>query len=188
MLNGMKRLILALCVLLAWVARASDVILVVTEVTAHAGPGAPMTERVDWKEATRSFVVGAGDLTIIPFEGAHGRGVAPIAKYTIKPATSDQLRLGYGDLCIGDKHLVRAEDILCQCSVDGRDIVVVRKEYNSFSNPLRWLYALSGHPVQVSEIWAIIADKRGVLKMTLLARGTQVVYGWRCAAFEKLPQ
>jgi len=47
----------------------------------------------------------------------------------------------------------KADDLLYQCEADGFDIVVVRVEHNSFSNPLRWLTALSGHPIQVSTIY-----------------------------------
>jgi hypothetical protein len=48
-----------------------------------------------------------------------------------------------------------ADDILYQCPIDGFDVVVVRAEHNSFSNPFRVLVAFSGHPIQVSTIYIL---------------------------------
>jgi len=47
--------------------------------------------------------------------------------------------------------LAEAIEILCQVSLGEHDLIVVRQEYNS-ANPLYWLAAMSGHPVQVSKI------------------------------------
>ncbi len=55
-------------------------------------------------------------------------------------------------LIAGDKSLMKADDILFQCSAGDADFVVVRREHNSFCTPLRVLSALAGHPVQVSKI------------------------------------
>ena len=49
-------------------------------------------------------------------------------------------------------------DILCQATLGDHDVVIVRQEYNS-ANPLYWLAAMSGHPVQVSRIvWLDVKD------------------------------
>ena len=55
-------------------------------------------------------------------------------------------------LIAGDESLMKAENILFQGSAGDADFVVVRREHNSFSNPLRVLSAIAGHPIQVSKI------------------------------------
>jgi hypothetical protein len=65
--------------------------------------------------------------------------------------------------CIAD-----AEEILFQGRAGTADVVVVRKEYNSFSNPLRWLAAFSGHPIQVSSIRVVVLVAGARLKQVEL--------------------
>lgn len=56
-------------------------------------------------------------------------------------------------LYMGDNFIAPAINILYQCRFGQSDIVIVRHEYNYNSiNPIKQLSALSGHPVQVSEI------------------------------------
>lgn len=61
-----------------------------------------------------------------------------------------------GKLVTNGIALATADEILFQCEVDGVDLVVVRDEYNSFLGPLKLLYAISGHPVQVSKIVLLV--------------------------------
>jgi hypothetical protein len=53
-----------------------------------------------------------------------------------------------------------ADEILYQCRVDELDFVVVRVENDSLSSPMKFLSALSGHPVQVSKI-VVLTIKNG---------------------------
>jgi len=71
-----------------------------------------------------------------------------------------------------------ADDILYQCSVDGFDLIVVRVEHNSFSNPFRWLTALSGHPIQVSTIYVLKIKDHEVLKRREIVH-KPASYEWR---------
>jgi hypothetical protein len=77
-----------------------------------------------------------------------------------------------------DKTIAEAVEILAQTSVGEHDLVVVRYEYNSFSNPLRLLSAVAGHPVQVSEIIALAVSDGRVVKRWRLARVASS-YEWR---------
>lgn len=70
-----------------------------------------------------------------------------------------------------------AIELLGQVRVSGGDFVVVRQEYNSYSNPLYWLAAFSGHPVQVSRIaWFLVSNGGDVRSGSFLARASS--YHW----------
>ena len=56
-----------------------------------------------------------------------------------------------------------ADDILYQCRVEDMDVVVVRVEHNSVSNPLRVLTAVAGHPIQVSTIYVLKIRNQSLL-------------------------
>ena len=63
------------------------------------------------------------------------------------------------------------------------DLVVVRQEHNSLSNPLRWLAALSGHPVQVSRIAWFLVSEGEVRSGVLLSRAASS--HWSVSLFDK---
>jgi hypothetical protein len=91
----------------------------------------------------------------------------------------------------GGPPLMEATEILAQVASAGFDVLVIRDEYNSFSNPLRWLFAMAGHPVQVSKIlWVVVKDGR-VLHRKELQR-EPASYQWSAQLFEssapRLPQ
>ena len=68
-------------------------------------------------------------------------------------------------LTVDGVSITAADDILFQCPVEGFDLVIVRVDHNSISNPLRVLTAFSGHPIQVSVIYMLkIKDRAVVLK------------------------
>jgi hypothetical protein len=71
-----------------------------------------------------------------------------------------------------------AVEILVQARADGMDVVVIRNEYNSFSNPLRILAAVAGHPAQVSEVIVLVLREGRVVGRWRLARATSS-YEWR---------
>jgi hypothetical protein len=99
---------------------------------------------------------------------AEGSALPSIDRYVVK-----DYHLRYRD-----KTLAEAVEILAQTSVGEHDLVVVRHEYNSFSNPLRILSAVAGHPVQVSEIIALAVSDGRVVKRWRLARVASS-YEWR---------
>lgn len=83
----------------------------------------------------------------------------------------------------GGASLMEATEILTQATSGGFDVLVLRDEYNSFSNPLRWLSALAGHPVQVSEIvWVVIKD--GAVLHRVELRREPASYRWNAVFFE----
>jgi len=79
-----------------------------------------------------------------------------------------------------------ADEILCQATADDLDVLVVRHEYNSFSNPLYWLAAISGHPIQVSKIVLLLVRDRKVERSIELRREPSS-YHWEATLFEALP-
>ena len=80
-------------------------------------------------------------------------------------------------LIAGDQSLIKADNILLQCSAGDTDFVVVRQEHNSLASPLRVLSAFSGHPVQVSKIVIVkIADGKLVDQRELTRRASS--YDW----------
>jgi hypothetical protein len=73
--------------------------------------------------------------------------------------------------------LLNATEILSQASHDGLDFIVLRDEYNSFSNPLRLLSALAGHPTQVSKIvWVVI--RNGIVIHSIEIKREPGSYSW----------
>ena len=79
--------------------------------------------------------------------------------------------------------IAEATEILCQATTGEVDLVVVRQEYNSFSNPLRWLSAIGGHPVQVSKIvWLLVREGKVVYTTELLQRPAS--YHWKAELSE----
>jgi hypothetical protein len=88
----------------------------------------------------------------------------------------ETLRIVSGRLC-ATACLLDADEILFQGRLDNGTVAVVRDEYNSFANPLRWLAALSGHPVQVSSILVLqVEDGRIRAKAELTRKAAS--YHW----------
>jgi hypothetical protein len=82
-----------------------------------------------------------------------------------------------GKLTVGGVAISAADDILFQCAVEGFDLVIVRVEHNSISNPLRVLTAVSGHPIQVSTIYILkIKNHVVVLKREIIHKPAS--YEW----------
>ena len=80
-------------------------------------------------------------------------------------------------LYLDDKPITHADEILYQGQLDGTDLVVIRDEYNSKSNPWR-LFAYSlGHPIQVSKI-IVLVIKDGVLKTQKEITRKAASYHW----------
>ena len=63
-------------------------------------------------------------------------------------------------LLFSSNPVAEADEVLAQGQEGGVLIAIARHEYNSFSNPLRILAALAGHPTRVSQI-LVVAVKDG---------------------------
>jgi hypothetical protein len=91
-----------------------------------------------------------------------------IADYSIK---SERLRFA-------GTELTPALEILYQSRLPDADVIVIREEHNSFSNPMRILAALAGHPVQVSTIGVVVV-RNGKLVRRWNPLRTASSYDWR---------
>lgn len=111
--------------------------------------------------------------TLSKTQAIAGEELSPINKYT-----SRQGKLYSNDIVLTD-----ANEVLFQCEVDGVDLVVVRDGYNSFSNPIRILAALSGHPVQVSKIVLLKASNNKILFKREIMRKA-AAYHWAVRVFQ----
>lgn len=124
-------------------------------------------------QKTRYYAFDVAKSALKSLSEASGKAVEQTTTYSVK----DRRLFG------GDKILVKADEILYQCHIDGRDVVVVRDEYNSFSNPMRMLVAFAGHPVQVSKIMVLkIVD--GKLETTTRIIRRPSSYRWRVSVYE----
>tara|TARA_R110002167_G_scaffold364668_1_gene587046 strand:+ start:1341 stop:1826 length:486 start_codon:yes stop_codon:yes gene_type:complete len=81
-------------------------------------------------------------------------------------------------LYAGGHKLFDADELLFEAKIDDKDIVVIRDEYNSFSNPLKWLSAVAGHPVQTSKIYILEIESKNVInKLRLIKQDSS--YRWK---------
>jgi hypothetical protein len=118
--------------------------------------------------ATSTHCVGLDQIALVKTGPAAGPVLAPTDIYAVKNG-----RLVHDATVIAD-----ATEILAQARAGHHDVVVLRNEYNSFSNPLRVLSAFLGHPVQVSEIAVLLLREGRVIKRWRLAREASS-YEWR---------
>ncbi len=166
---------LVMCLLLgsASVAMSKDVIVTVSEVTIERISGVPLTERVNTRTHDTTYTVRLDDLVAtVSAASTPGTRATPITRYAI---VERQLTL--------DGHvLASASQLLCQCRVDGQDIVVVERSRNSV-NPLFFLAAVSGHPVQYGEVWLYVRDDRRTLRQIRLLTGSSA-NDWRAKVAE----
>jgi len=102
------------------------------------------------------------------------------------PAATSSYRIGNYKLeaAGGGASLMDATEILAQASTAGCDVLVIREEYNSFSNPFRWLTAFAGHPIQVSKIhWVVFKDGKVLYRKELQREPAS--YRWTAKLFEQ---
>lgn len=101
-----------------------------------------------------------------------GNEIANTSYYVVR----DQKLVGNG------KVLMDADEILYQGQTGGIDLLVIREEYNSFSNPVRWLSALSGHPIQVNKILAVTIKDGNILAQKEIVKKPSS-YHWSAHVF-----
>lgn len=85
-------------------------------------------------------------------------------------------------LTIDDKPITRAINILYQCQIEDADLLIIRDEFNSISNPFRLLAFVAGHPTQVSKIKVLVV-KNGILKSEKEIASKASSYDWEAKAF-----
>jgi hypothetical protein len=109
------------------------------------------------------------------------KSVRAVDGEALPQTTIYSLKDGY--LFAGDKRMVEEVELLYQCHFGGYDLVVVRDEYNSYSNPMWALFAFSGHPVQVSKILILkIAEGNLKTKTEIIRKASS--YDWRVSVLE----
>jgi hypothetical protein len=64
-------------------------------------------------------------------------------------STINRYKIQDHQILLNNKQLVHATEMLFQGNVNGTDLLIIREEYNSRSNPVRILAYWLGHPVQV---------------------------------------
>jgi hypothetical protein len=124
-------------------------------------------------QVTTSYSFDVASSNLKPLDSASGDAVPQTTTYSVKD----------GQLLAGDKNLAEADELLYQCHIDGCDLVIVRDEYNSFSNPLRILSAFAGHPIQVSKIVILkIVDGKVRKQLEIIRKPSS--YDWTASVLE----
>ena len=115
-----------------------------------------------------NFLVDVDHEEVAVYDSAVGLPLSSVAKYEIKGRR----------LLVGSQVLCSGTSILAQAKVDRGDIVVLQRGSSSFSSPLKIFKGLSGHPVQIEEIWLIFISDRKVKWQHLLQsiESSQVVF------------
>ncbi len=122
------------------------------------------------KETTK-FLFNTKSSTAQKLENANGAEIPKINRYLIKNYK----------LTIDDKPITDAINILYQCQIEDGDLIIVRDEYNSISNPFRLLAFIAGHPTQVSKVKVLVV-KNGVLKSEKELASKASSYDWEAKA------
>lgn len=120
------------------------------------------------------FRIDLADKKVVSDKPAAGKPIAQISKYVTKDD---------GHVWLGTKKLGSANDIFAQASFEGTDVLIVRREHNALFNPLKFLIAITGHPIQVSEIWVVaLVDGKEIWSERLVSK--DAVYRWKVRLFE----
>jgi hypothetical protein len=156
----MKAMILVLAVSLMLVSEVSALDAVVTE--------------MEGTQETHMFQIDLLKQTVISTTKVTGNTTPPIYRYE---ARKDR------HFWAGSDRFGSADDILAQIHTEDADLLIVRREHNSFGGPLRLLSALAGHPVQVSEIWLLmIKEQKESWSVKLVSKDS--IYTWKASFHE----
>ena len=161
---------LVICLVLSCVvARAADLVVTVTE--AKTG-------------REKFFRVETDSLSARKIQAANGEALTKIERYKIEKG---KLMIEKGKLMLigGNQALIKAENILFQCSAGDSDFVVVRQEYNSLCCPHRVLSAFAGHPIQVSRV-AIVKIEGGKVTGHRKLAGRASSYEWSATISKRI--
>jgi len=126
------------------------------------------------KEQTNHWSFDTAKSVLKPLKTTTGKALQQTTTYSLRD----------GKVYRGEKKVSSATEILYQCRIDGCDLLVVRDEHNSFSNPMRILSAAAGHPIQVSKIVIFkIVDGKLKTKAEIVRKPSS--YQWKVAVHEK---
>lgn len=120
------------------------------------------------------FRIDPAEKKVVSDKPTAGKPIAQISKYVTKDDRH---------IWMGAKQLGRADDIFAQAFIGGTDVLIVRREHNALLNPLKFLIAITGHPIQVSEIWVVaLVDGKEIWSERLVSK--DAVYRWKVRLFE----
>lgn len=136
----------------------------ITEITYQRIPDAEPTKPFKSLRKPLGFVLETDTLECARAEAPGGRPVSPIASYVLA-----NRRLSRDGLVIAP-----ADKLLYQCRIGEKDIVVIERSRVS-ANPAYWFIALTGHPVQLGDIWVLSFAGGQLTKKSLVLDGSKAV-------------
>ncbi len=142
-----------LALLISVCARADSFVAVVSEDVFDAIPGVPMTERVQKKVVTSSFLVRDAEHAK-EHSGAVGKRLPTTIRYEVRD----------GRLWDGGRDLCAARIILAQAALRSGDVLIVLRMQNQFSSPLKIIRAVAGHPIQIWDLLLIQVQEGRVVR------------------------
>lgn len=74
---------------------------------------------------------------------------------TVSAVSEHNYSIKNQSLVINNSAIFDANEILFVKRFENFDFVIIRETYNSFSNPLKLLVAVAGHPMQITKIYAL---------------------------------
>ncbi len=86
-------------------------------------------------------------------------------------------------LALGARELTGADQILFQGRTGNAWFLIVTDEYNSL-NPLHWVSAISGHPIQVTKVLILVVrDDKLVVEKEVTGKGAS--YDWQASVLDE---
>jgi len=138
---------------LSCAAFGKEVTISVSEITFDRTSDAASGGGLKTVQKFTSFVFDTDQLAVTKSTAFRDHRISSIGRYVITDRK----------LCCDSRNILPADRILYQCSVDGKDLVVIQDSHVS-ANPIYWFAALSGHPIQFGGIWVLSIDRDGAVK------------------------
>ena len=154
---------------------AQDVTIALSEITLEKNSAAPHERQYKAISKDMDFVIDR--------RGLEDRGSA--AFHDLRASSVARFSIANRELQRDGRSFGAANRLLYQCRVGEIDLVVVERSRAS-ANPVYWFAALSGHPIQFSEIWIYSFDDSGVNRSRRLVAGSRAT-DWRAVVFENRP-
>ena len=123
--------------------------------------------KVDGPKETHAFYIDVPKQTVTTTTNATGKTIQPIQDYIVRDR----------HIWANTHRLGKADDILAQIHSGNADLLLVRREHNSFGSPEKLLVAFSGHPIQVSEFWIVLV-RDNTETWTVQIFNTTASYTW----------
>ncbi len=129
-----------------------------------------ITEKITLK--SKKYLIDIDKLTFKEIESIQGSEIPQINKYTVQ-----------NHKLVRTIALSSSDEILYQCSLGEYDIVIVWDEFISYFGCCKILFALIGHPVQVSKIMILIVSDNQVINWREITR-KEDSWGWIVKIYE----